>query len=107
MDKMWVKVEDNKIVYGPQSEKIDDSYIEYRAVKELNFPYSKVVTTGEIVDGVYVHTIKSIDDYQIKRAMEYPPLVDYVDGIVKGDQEQIDNYLAACKAVKLKYPKPV
>lgn len=40
------------------------------------------------------------------RADEYPPMSDYIDGVVKGDQAQIDKYIADCKAVKLKYPKP-
>jgi hypothetical protein len=44
--------------------------------------------------------------YKRKRKSEYPPLEDYIDGVVKGDQEQIDAYIAACQAVKLKYPKP-
>ena len=43
--------------------------------------------------------------YQFKRAPEYPPVEDYLDAIVKGDQEQIDSYIAACQAVKAKYPK--
>jgi len=29
-----------------------------------------------------------------------------MDGIVKGDQAQIDKYIADCQAVKVKYPKP-
>jgi hypothetical protein len=45
-------------------------------------------------------------EYQRLRAPEYPPIEDYVDGIVKGDQDQIDTYIAACIAVKEKYPKP-
>ena len=40
------------------------------------------------------------------RALEYPPITDYLDAVVKGDQEQIDAYIAACQAVKSKYPKP-
>lgn len=44
--------------------------------------------------------------YAEKRAREYPPITDYLDGIVKGDQAQIDAYIAACLAVKAKYPKP-
>jgi hypothetical protein len=40
------------------------------------------------------------------RAAEYPPITDYLDGVVKGDQAQIDAYIAACQAVKNKYPKP-
>ena len=44
--------------------------------------------------------------YAQKRAAEYPLIVDYLDGIVKGDQAQIDKYIADCQAVKVKYPKP-
>ena len=44
--------------------------------------------------------------YIINRAAEYPPMTDYLDGVVKGDQAQIDAYIAACLAVKAKYPKP-
>ncbi len=43
--------------------------------------------------------------YKAKRAAEYPPMSDYLDGVVKGDQAQIDAYVAACQAVKAKYPK--
>lgn len=43
--------------------------------------------------------------YAEKRAAEYPDFRDYLDGIVKGDQTQIDAYVAACLAVKAKYPK--
>lgn len=45
-------------------------------------------------------------EYQRLRAAEYPPMTDYLDGVVKGDQVQIDKYIAACLAVKNKYPKP-
>ncbi len=44
--------------------------------------------------------------YAELRSMEYPPIFDYLDGIVKNDQSQIDAYIAACLAVKAKYPKP-
>jgi hypothetical protein len=43
--------------------------------------------------------------YQRDRAKEYPDFKDYLDGIVKGDQQQIDKYIADCLAVKAKYPK--
>ena len=43
--------------------------------------------------------------YKEQRAAEYPPIADYIDGVVKGDQAQIDAYIAACQAVKAKYPK--
>ncbi len=44
--------------------------------------------------------------YKVQRKAEYPPIAEYLDGIVKGDEEQISTYIAACQAVKLKYPKP-
>lgn len=43
--------------------------------------------------------------YKAKRIAEYPPITDYLDGVVKGDQTQIDKYIADCLAVKAKYPK--
>lgn len=50
---------------------------------------------------------KLADDnaYKHARAAEYPPITDYLDGVVKGDQVQIQAYIDACLAVKTKYPK--
>ena len=45
--------------------------------------------------------------YIAKRASEYPPITDYIDGVVKGDQAQIDKYIADCLAVKQRFPKGV
>ena len=45
--------------------------------------------------------------YSELRAREYPPYSEYLDGIVKGDDVQIQAYIDACLAVKTKYPKPL
>ena len=45
--------------------------------------------------------------YIAKRAAEFPPITDYIDGVVKGDQAQIDKYIADCLAVKQRFPKGV
>ena len=45
------------------------------------------------------------DEYKHFRKEEYPPMVNYLDGIVKGDQAQVDKYIADCLAVKAKHPK--
>jgi hypothetical protein len=45
--------------------------------------------------------------YIAKRAAEYPNVTEYLDGVVKGDQAQIDKYIADCLAVKAKFPKGV
>tara|TARA_R110002020_G_scaffold163132_2_gene349076 strand:- start:367 stop:666 length:300 start_codon:yes stop_codon:yes gene_type:complete len=47
----------------------------------------------------------SANAYKEKRKAEYPPMIDYLDGIVKGDQAQVDKYISDCLAVKEKYPK--
>lgn len=44
--------------------------------------------------------------YRVQRKAEYPPFEEYLDGVVKGDQSQIQAYIDACLAVKEKYPKP-
>lgn len=44
--------------------------------------------------------------YAELRAAAYPPITEYLDGIVKGDTQQIEAYIAGCKAVKALYPKP-
>jgi hypothetical protein len=52
-----------------------------------------------------VEALVAANAYKEQRAAEYPPITDYLDGVVKGDQAQIDAYIAACQAVKAKYPK--
>ena len=43
--------------------------------------------------------------YQELRAREYPPVADYLDGIAKADDLQVQKYIDDCLAVKAKYPK--
>ena len=45
-------------------------------------------------------------EYQRQRAAEYPPVADYLDAVVKGDEAQMQAYIDACLAVKAKHPKP-
>ena len=47
--------------------------------------------------------------YQRDRAPEYPSLATFADAYYwaqKGDNTKMDEYVAACDAVKTKYPKP-
>lgn len=46
------------------------------------------------------------DEYKRLRAAAYPPATDYLDAMVKSDTTAIQQYVAACLAVKAKYPKP-
>ena len=45
-------------------------------------------------------------EYERLRSLSYPSIYEYIDGIVKNDQEQINKYIQDCLDVKLKYPKP-
>jgi len=80
--------------------------------------YPQVVTTaGDIAydadgnevayDKDAVQAYVDAHAYIAKRAAEYPPITDYIDGVVKGDQAQIDKYIADCLAVKARHPKGV
>ena len=41
-----------------------------------------------------------------KRKAEYPPVEDYLDAIVKNDEDQKNIYIEKCLEVKRKYPLP-
>jgi hypothetical protein len=72
-----------------------------------NSPADFGVTWNEIqAEITHLQAEHAATEYQRQRAAEYPPMADYIDGVVKGDQAQIDAYVAACLAVKAKYPKP-
>lgn len=59
-------------------------------------------------NGQFIKPVPVVDPlaYQAQRAAAYPPITDYIDGIVKGDTAQVQAYIDACLAVKTKYPKP-
>jgi hypothetical protein len=56
-------------------------------------------------DNAAVEALVASEAYKEKRAAEYPAFTDYLDGVVKGDQAQIQAYIDACQAIKNKYPK--
>ena len=69
---------------------------------ESYLPIGSVQITAEEAGALRPVATKT---YAEKRAAEYPPITDYLDGIVKGDQEQVNKYITDCQAVKSKYPK--
>jgi len=86
----------------------------HKAIRAL---YSNVVTIDDgagafdaqgnqvTIDMSAVNAWVDPEAYKSKRQAEYPPFTDYLDGIAKGDQAQINKYIADCQAVKAKYPK--
>jgi hypothetical protein len=62
---------------------------------------------GEIAEYVKPEPLEyNLNSYRLYRKNEYPKVEVYLDAVVKGDQAAIDKYIADCKAVKEKYPKP-
>jgi hypothetical protein len=57
----------------------------------------------EVPHGGQPHVLEP--DYVVKRRTEYPDFIEYIDGLVKGDIEQMQAYIDKCKLVKEKYPK--
>ena len=57
------------------------------------------------IDMASVNAWVDPDAYKYKRQAEYPPITDYLDGIVKGNTTQVQAYIDACLTVKEKYPK--
>jgi len=81
----------------------------YKATPEGQIPFTaEEVAEWEAEQALIAIEIeeKTKTQYQRDRAAEYPSINDYVDGIVKGDQAQVQAYIDACLAVKAKYPKP-
>ena len=94
-----------------------------KAILAIN-PNAQVVVKGDNVNNIEWHngttpipanqilakqqeliTEYNSNKYQRDRSKEYPDFKEYLDGIVKGDQAQIDKYIADCLAIKTKYPK--
>ena len=65
--------------------------------------------TTEVVDWtpeqLAAHAEADANAWLSNRIAAYPPHADYLDGIVKGDDAQVQKYIDDCLAVKAKYPK--
>lgn len=85
----------------------------HQAIYQLNPSVVSITDTtaydvnGNVVeyDLAAAQALVAANAYKQQRAAEYPDFKDYLDGIVKGDQAQIQAYIDACNAVKAKYPK--
>jgi hypothetical protein len=84
--------------------KAQDNSVHFLDSAEFEYllPAGSVAITDEEAEALRPKTELT---YAQKRAAEYPPMTDYLDGVVKGDQDQIDAYIVACQAIKAKYPK--
>jgi hypothetical protein len=74
-------------------------------IKEWNLDIPKPTMAQLDAFEVQATEVERLNLVKANRANEYPDFKEYLDGIVKGDQAQIDKYIADCLAVKAKYPK--
>jgi hypothetical protein len=80
--------------------KLNPSVVTIRGDVAYDKDEQEVTYDSNAVDALVVS-----EAYKAKRAAEYPSFTDYLDGIVKGDNTQVQAYIDACNAVKNKYPK--
>ena len=97
-------------------EKVEDKFYKViTTIDEVEHTFNCVVAndTEQDLDELVEWNIKQLTNpdeplelpYTDKRKAEYPPIEEYLDGIVKGDDAQIQKYINDCLAVKTKYPK--
>jgi hypothetical protein len=74
-------------------------------IKEWNLDIPKPTMAQLDTFEAQANEVEKLNLVKSNRAKKYPDFREYLDGIVKGDQAQIDKYIADCLAVKAKYPK--
>jgi len=77
----------------------------YNSLVWLSLEITKPTAEAIIKEQNRLFRVGINNTYQMKRRNAYPPVSDYIDGIVKGDTAQVQAYIDKCKAVKAKYPK--
>ena len=117
LDKFWKALTTLKpgvqaSVHGDVTSQEDFDKVEWTigeenamAIITTTNPHSEL--TWDLVEAEMTRLQAEYDaqDYARKRKAEYPDIYDYMDGIVKSDQAQIDKYIADAQDVKSKYPK--
>jgi len=74
-------------------------------IKEWNLDIPKPTIAQLDAYEAQANEVERLNLVKANRANEYPDFKEYLDGIVKGDDAQIQKYINDCLAVKAKYPK--
>jgi hypothetical protein len=74
-------------------------------IKEWNLDITKPTMAQLDAFEAQANEVERLNLVKANRANEYPDFKEYLDGIVKGDDAQIQKYINDCLAVKAKYPK--
>jgi hypothetical protein len=80
---------------------------DYDTLEWFDDPTVVPIPTREEVEAEHLRlkNLHETNDYQRKRALEYPPIGDQLDALWKGGTAA-EEMLAKVQAVKNKYPKP-
>ena len=74
-------------------------------IKEWNLDIAQPTEAQLNAFEAQANEVERLNLVKANRANEYPDFKEYLDGIVKGDDAQIQKYINDCLAVKAKYPK--
>jgi len=74
-------------------------------IKEWNLDIAQPTEAQLDAFEAQANEVERLNLVKVNRANEYPDFKEYLDGIVKGDDAQIQKYINDCLAVKAKYPK--
>jgi len=74
-------------------------------IKEWNLDIAQPTEAQLNALEAQANEVERLNLVKSNRANEYPDFKEYLDGIVKGDDAQIQKYINDCLAVKAKYPK--
>jgi hypothetical protein len=74
-------------------------------IKEWNLDIAQPTEAQLNALETQANEVERLNLIKANRAKEYPDFKEYLDGIVKGDDAQIQKYINDCLAVKAKYPK--
>ena len=74
-------------------------------IKEWNLDIAQPTEAQLDAFEAQANEVEKLNLVKANRAKEYPDFKEYLDGIVKGDDAQIQKYINDCLAVKAKYPK--
>jgi len=83
----------------------DDSNGNGIYIYEWNLDIAKPTLAQLDVFEAQANEVERLNLIKANRANEYPDFREYLDGIVKGDDAQVQKYINDCLAVKTKYPK--
>ena len=106
MTQLTTKIElyvNKKIDFRNEVRLQDDGNGAY--IKEWNLDIAQPTMAQLNAFEKQANEVERLNLVKANRANEYPDFKEYLDGIVKGDQAQIDKYIVDCLAVKTKYPK--